>query len=271
MTGEYLNTVSGLGLGSNSYMTGGYSNSFLTDDLFAGAYSNYMYNPMMSMDGSLFGSMFNPYMMPFTGGTTTNWMQQMDQWQDYNIDRQVRYSQKNRNADLKINSTMEGIQDAGAILSKKIHQDEQEQIIPALNNYLAAVRAAYPDGTDEEIINRAKSLYKQQFGVELTDDIRANGKDSLTQGFLQAVTFGLEDNKTAEENIAEIDGQAVGRKDSTKKLLGRAAGGAAIGGISTFLLSFCKYFKFLGKSKSLWGALAGAAIAVGTALTAGKS
>ena len=249
MAGQTINTSCDLGLGYNPYMTGNYSSSFLTDDLFAGAYSNY--DPTMSMTGSLFGGMTNPYMMPFTGGTTTNWMQQMDQWQDYNIDRQIRYSQKNRNADLKINSTMEGIQDAGAILSKKIHADEQEQIIPALKNYLAAVKAAYPDGTDEEILNRAKSLYKQQFGVELTDDIRANGKDSLTQGFLQAVSFGLADGKTAEENIAEIDGQPVGKKDKNKKIIGRVAGGALIGGAATWLLGLVKCFKFLGKSKPL--------------------
>lgn len=269
MAGQTINASCGIGLGYNPYMMGNYSSSFLTDDLFAGTYSNY--DPTMSMDCSLFDGMINPYMMPFTGGTTTNWMQQMDQWQDYNIDRQVRYSQKTRDADLKMNSYMEGIQDAGAILSKKIHQDEQEQIIPALKNYLAAVKAAYPDGTNEEILNRAKSLYKQQFGVELTDDIRANGKDSLTQGFLQAVSFGFADGKTAEENIAEIDGQPVGKKDKNKKIIGRAAGGAAIGGVATWLLSLAKCFKFLGKSKPLWGAAIGAVIAGCTALKAGES
>ena len=129
------------------------------------------------------------------------------------------------------------------MLNEKIHKDEQEQILQALANYTEAVKAAYPNGSDAEVLNRARDMYRQQFGVDLIDDIRANGKDAFTQGFVQAVTFGLADNKTAEENIADITGQSVGRGDQTKKILGRAAGGAVVGGAATYLLSFSKYFK----------------------------
>lgn len=262
--------IAGIG-GFNPWMMNGYSNQLAMNDLFEDSmdcFSNpMMTNPMMSMGGSIFGGM--PFMPGFTGGNTQNWMQQMDAWQDYSIDRQINYQQKSRNADLRINAPMEGIQDAGAILNEKIYKDEQEQILPALAEYIAQVKAAYPNGTDEDILKRAKSLYKQQFQTELVDDIRKNGKDAFTQGFIQSVTFGLADNKTAEENIAQITGQQVGRADQTKKVLGRAAGGAVVGGVGAYLLSFAKCFKFLGKSKALLVALAGAAIAGASALTSG--
>ena len=57
--------------------------------------------------------------------------------------------------------------------------------------------------------------------------------------------------------------------DQTKKILGRAAGGAVLGGTGAYLLSFSKYFKFLGKSKPLLAAAVGAVIAGLAALTSG--
>ena len=62
------------------------------------------------------------------------------------------------------------------------------------------------------------------------DDIRQNGRDSFTQGFLQTLTFGFADNKTAEENIALLTGQPVGRSEDAKKFAGNVAGGAVVGG-----------------------------------------
>ena len=258
----------GYGMGMNPWMMSAYSNQIAMNDLFEDMYST---NPM-SMNGSLFGGMgmgMYPMFPAFTGMNTDNWMQQMDKWQDYSIDRQVRYQEKSRNADLRLNSPMEGIAEAARVLNEKIHKDEQEQILPALSHYVEAVKAAYPNGTDADVLNRARSLYEQQFHTDLVDDIRANGKDAFTQGFIQAVTFGLADNKTAEENIADITGQPVGRGDQTKKILGRAAGGAVLGGTGAYLLSFSKYFKFLGKSKPLLVAAAGALIAGLAALGAG--
>lgn len=273
MTGEYLNAAGCLGLGFNPYITGGYSGSIAMEDLFNNSYSmGGLYNPMMSMDGSLFNNMTNPYSMLYTGNNWTQQMQQMDQWQDYNINRQVRYNQRYREADLQMNSATEGIKEAAKILRKKVYQDEQDQIIPALNSYIATVKTAYPNAADEEVKTRALSLYSQMFGVDLTDEIRSNGKDSFTQSFINTMSFGLFGNKkTAEDTIAEIDDQPIGKKEKTKKIAGRIAGGTLIGGVGTTLLGFSKYFKFLGKSRSLWGALAGAVIAGVTALSSGSS
>lgn len=270
MAGENITAFNGLG-SFNPWMMGNYSNQILMNDLYEDTLgTNFMTNPM-SMNGSLFNGMGPGMGMPFMPGFTGNeaWMQQMDKWQDYSIDRQLRYQEKSRDAEIRLNSPMEGVKKAAAILNEKIHKDEQEQILAALANYREAVRALYPQATDDEIHNRASNLYTQQFGVGLVDDIRAKGKDSFTQGFIQAVTFGLADNKTAEENIADMTGQQVGRGDQTKKILGRAAGGAVVGGTATYLLSLSKYFKFLGKSKPFIAAAVGAVIAGLSALGSG--
>ena len=271
MAGEQIAGIGGFGF--NPWMMNNiYSNQLAMNDLFEDSLGYGCFtNPMMSMNGSIFGGGCTPYMPGFTGNNPQDWMQQMDKWQDYSIDRQIRYQEKSRNADLRLNAPIEGIQDAGAILNEKIYKDEQEQILPALTQYIAQVKAAYPNATDEDVLKRAKSLYKQQFQTDLIDDIRKNGKDAFAQGLLQAVSFGLADNKTAEENIADITGQPVGRADETKKILGRAAGGAVVGGVGAYLLSFAKCFKFLGKSKSLIAALAGAVIAGATALGSGSN
>ncbi len=266
MSGENIGAIGAYG-SMNPWMMNMYSNQIAMNDMFE---DMYMTNPM-SMNGSLFSGMGMGYpgFPTFTGINNDQWMEQMDKWQDYSIDRRVRYQEKSRNADLRLNSPLEGIAEAARVLNEKIHKDEQEQILPALSHYVAAVKAAYPNGTDADILNRARSMYEQQFHSDLVDDIRAKGKDSFTQGFIQAVTLGLADNKTAEENIADITGQPVGRGDQTKKILGRAAGGAVLGGTGAYLLSFSKYFKFLGKSKPLLAAAVGAVIAGLAALTSG--
>ncbi len=268
MSGENVAATNSVGFsGINPWMMSNYANQVMMNDLFEGSMGYGMTNPIMSMNGSLFSGMG---MFPYFGGMNTDaWMENMDKWQDYSIDRQIRYQEKSRNADLRLNSPMEGIHEAGAALKEKIHKDEQEQILNALEHYKEAVRAAFPGGSDADITNRARSLYKQMFGVDLVDDVRENGKDSFTQGFIQALTFGLADNKTAEENIADITHQPVGRGDQTKKILGRASGGAVLGGAGAYLLSFSKYFKFLGKSKPLLVAAAAAAIAGLSALAGG--
>ncbi len=264
MAGENVAATNSVGYtGMSPWMMSNYANQVMMNDLFdTMGYGGFgMTDPMMSMNGSLF---------PYWGGTNTDaWMENMDKWQDYSIDRRIRYQEQTRNADLRLNSPMEGIHEAGAALKEKIHKDEQEQILQALEHYKEAVKAAFPAGTDADIANRARSMYKQMFGVDMVDDIRENGKDSFTQGFIQALTFGLADNKTAEENIADITHQPVGRGDQTKKILGRASGGAVIGGTGAYLLSLSKHFKFLGKSKPLIIAGIGAVLAGLSALAGG--
>lgn len=195
-------------------------------------------NPMMSMNGSIFGSGMGMGMYPMMppmgmgSGNYEDYYKNYDKYQDFMINSQVRQQQKWRDADLTLNSPMEGIAKQASYLHERIMNNEQEQIIQSYQKFKNSVKSMYPGATDEEISNRASTLYKQITGVSITDDIRQYGRGSFTQGFLQTVTFGLADDKTAEENIAEITGQPVGRKEKTKKIIGNAVGGAVFGGVS---------------------------------------
>lgn len=206
-------------------------------------------DPMMSMNGSVFGCspMMNPMManpMMMGGGNYQDYYRNYEQYQDFMIDSQVRQQQKMRNADLQLNSPQEGIQKQAAILHEKILQGEQQQIKYAYNSFKESVRAMYGDNaTEEQIANRASTVYGQITGRTLVDDIRANGHDSFTHGVLQSATFGLYDRKTSEENIADLTGQPVGNKERVKKIAGNVVGGAAVGGAAALGLSTIWKFK----------------------------
>ena len=265
------------GLYPNAYNNQVALNDLTDIDMYSsmGSFQNpYMMNPMMGMNGSIFGgAMMGGYpMMPtFTGGTTgsyEDYYKNYEKYQDFMIDNQVRQQQKMRNADLRLNSPQEGIQKQAAILHEKILQNEQQQIQQAYTAFKESVRAMYgSNATDEEIANRASSLYGQITGMSLVDDIRQNGRGSFTQGVLQAATFGFADKKTAEENIAEMTGQPVSRSEQAKKIAGNVVGGAAVGGAGIIgakylFKAFCKG----AKNKTLWAALVGGGIALAAAL-----
>lgn len=266
------------GLYPNAYNNQVALNDLTDMDMYSpmGSLSNpYMMNPMMSMNGSVFGgSMMGgyPVMPTFTGGTNgsyEDYYKNYEKYQDFMIDNQVRQQQKMRNADLRLNSPQEGIQKQATILHEKILQNEQQQIQEAYASFKQSVKAMYGDNaTDEEISNRAASLYQQLIGSSLTDDIRKNGRGSFTQGLLQTATFGLADNKTAEENISEMTGQPVSRTEQSKKMAGNVVGGAVVGGagiigVKYLLKAFCKG----AKNKTFWAALIGGGIGLAAALT----
>lgn len=233
-------------------------------------------NPMMSMNGSIFGSGMGMYpMMPPMGmssGNYEDYYKNYEKYQDFMIGNQVKQQQKWREADLKLNSPMEGIAKQASYLHEKIMRNEQQQIQEAYKNFKNSVKSLYPNATDEEISNRASTLYKQLTGVSVTDDIRQYGRGSFTQGFLQTITLGLADKKTAEENISELTGQPVGRSEKAKKIAGNAAGGAVFGGAA--ILSAKYLFKGLWKglkNKPLVAAVIGGGAALAAAIGAAKS
>lgn len=233
-------------------------------------------DPMMSMNGSLFGSqmgMMNPYMPAFCGGGNyENYYKNYEEYQNFMIDSQLRQQQRIRNADLKLNSPQEGIQKQAELLHEKILQNEQEQIQIAYNSFINSVKGMYGDATKEQIDNRAETLYKQLTGSTIYDDIRKNSNGSFTQGFLQTVTLGLADKKTAEENISQLTGLPVGRGEQTKKTVGNILGGATLGG-TVFLATgpLMKALKITSKSKTFWGMIAGALVGIGATFATSKS
>ena len=239
-----------------------------------------MFNPMMSMNGSIFGNgMMGGYPIaagyPAMGGSTGSYQdyyKNYEKYQDFMIDNQVHQQQKWRNADLRLNSSQEGIQKQAAILHEKILQNEQQQIQQAYASFKNSVKSMYGDATDEQISNRAATLYQQLTGTTITDDIRNNGRGSFSQGFLQTVTLGLADQKTAEENISELTGQPVGRTERAKKIAGNVAGGALFGGAAAVGASWILKGLWKGlKNKPLVAAIIGAGVGLATAIGTAKS
>lgn len=234
-----------------------------------------MANPMMSMNGSIFGGGYGMYpaMQMYGGGYNyEDYYKNYERYQDFMIDSQVRRQQKMRNADLRLNSPQEGIAKQATYLHEKIMRNEQQQIQEAYQNFVQSVRSMYGNASPQEIANRASTLYAQQYGCSITDDIRKYGRGSFTQGFLQTVTLGLADKKTAEENVSELTGQPVGRSERAKKIAGNIAGGAVFGGAAAISTKYLlKAFWAGAKNKPFWAALAGGIAGVGVALaTASK-
>ena len=142
-------------------------------------------------------------------------------------------------------------------------QNEQEQIIPALQSVLDGMNATYgqqSNANQKDMIAMVKTMYRQKYGTSLSDDIRKYGAGSLTQGFLQSISFGFADGRTAEENISIINDQPVSRWEDTKKLIGNCLGGALTGGLGMLALSSLKFVKYLFKSKPLVAAGTGAVL-----------
>ena len=232
MTGEAVTGISG-------YMPfwGGYQNQVMLGDMM-GLDSSWG----LGMDTSIFGGLNGMgAMMPFGGLNYDSYYQNMDKYQQFMYDSQIRQAERSRFADLKANAPMEGIQ-------------RQAEIIPALNAYIESIKAAYSNSSEaspQQLLNKATTLYKQIYNTGITDDLRKYGNGSFTQGLFQTLSFGLADKRTVEENISAING---------KKYAGNATGGAIIGASSMYLLSSLKYFKNVFKSKPLVAAGIGAVI-----------
>lgn len=214
------------------------------------------YSPMGFNNGLL---SFSP---TFTGMNYDDYYNRMMDYQNFTSRYQLQTVQNSRNNEVAINAPMEGIQGRAAVLNEKIVANEQEQIVGAWNSYVEAVKAAYPNADEETINARAKALYQQIHGTSVTDDIRTYGSSSFKQGFMKTITFGLYHEKTAEDNIAELTGQPVGKMEGYKKIAGGIAGGAALATGGMVALKGAKYLPKLG-----WrGLLIGGVIAAGAAI-----
>ncbi len=227
---------------------------------------NFQYNPYyfddLDMDLGTYpmmgGSIFGPgFMTPgcgFIGGNNGNYFDNMRDYQKFYIDYNIDQQKMQRNADLRINAAVEGIKEAAELLKDKVVNNEQDQIPGAFHRYVESVRAAYGSGTEHEIRSRALSLYtNMNKGRSLFEDLREYSHGSATQGFIQSLTFGLYNRRSAEDNIADISGSPVGTGEKTKHNLGRLAGAATVGGICGGIAKACKS----GKAKMI-GIVAGA-------------
>ena len=245
----------------------------MTDNMGVGAIMpmNFQYNPCPYGDfddldlsysiypmgmGSIFGGGFmSPAPMLGMGmGTSQNYFDNMKEYQKFYVDYNIDQQKMNRNADMRINASMEAIKNSATVLKDKIMANEQDQIEEAYKRYVNTVGVAYGEGTKEEIMARANTLYAQMNGGRtLVQDLREYSHGSATQGFIQAATFGMYDRRSAEDNISTITGAPVGTGEKTKHNLGRLAGAGTIGGIAYGIAKACKS----GKAKIIGLAAAG--------------
>lgn len=183
----------------------------------------------MGMGGSIFGG-YIP-MVPGMGYNNQSYFDNMKDYQRFYIDYNVDQQNMQRNADLRINASLEAVKGSAALLKDKVVNNEQDQILEAFEKYVAAVRAAYGNGTASEIKARALSLYAQMNGGKtLYQDLRDYGHGSFTQGVIQSMTFSAYDRKSAEDNISLISGTPVGSGEKTKHNTGRVVGAGVVGG-----------------------------------------
>jgi hypothetical protein len=198
------------------------------------------------------GSIFNGYMTP-TMGYNQNYFDNMKQYQKFNIEYNIDQQKMSRNADMRINASMEAIKNSATVLKDKIMANEQDQIKIAYDNYVNAVANAYGEGTPAEIKARAATLYaSMNNNVTLAQDLREYSHGSLTQGFIQSLTFGAYDRNSAEDNISYITGAPVNTGEKTKHNIGRFLGAGTLGGIAGGIT------KAVGKSSGKAGIIGGA-------------
>lgn len=250
-----------------AYPVGGYNGSMLNNDLIMAPFLQNYQNQVAALDAynqlSPDSMSMNGSIMPgFTGSYNYDqFYANMEENQARITDSQIRQSQRMRNVSFQANSPYSAIQKQVKALHTKIIEDEQEQIRDAFEALKASVRAAYdPDGVadEEQIAAQAEQEYYRLYGKELVEDIKDHSSGSFKQGFLQTITLGMYDGVTAEENVARITGQPVGRKEQSKKLLGNATGGAMLGATGLGILTKLGMFGKLLKSKPLWGIAIGA-------------
>ena len=132
-------------------------------------------------------------MMGVGMGNNQNYFDNMKEYQKFYVDYNIDQQKMNRNADMRINASMEAIKNSATVLKDKIMANEQDQIEEAYKRYVNTVGVAYGEGTKEEIMARANTLYAQMNGGKtLVQDLREYSHGSATQGFIQAATFGID-------------------------------------------------------------------------------
>ena len=176
--------------------------------------------PWMGMNDSIFNCP-SYTQIPFTGGYSSS---------DY-YKQMVDYQKQSREADASMKKATRELRQARRNLEDKIANNEQEQIIPAFNEYVNKVRAynGDEDSSDEDMRSAALDMYEEQTGKSLQTQIRENGSSSFVHGLKEVGFLGFGDKISAEQNIAQITNTKEGRTDSILKSAGNATAGAAWG------------------------------------------
>ena len=206
-----------------------------------GMNSQYM-NPYM-MGGDIMasnmmmgGMMYNPQMQ----------IANMNQWDQYGIDRQVNMYKQQNNAQYQMSAQTDKIYRQVQILSEKAQGNNQNHIQSEYDRLVQSVKdtftsqGASADQAEIQAKAYAERVYAQQTGSTLVGDIRKNSQGSFIEGMKQVLTFGLGNRITSEENISKINGTKLATGETAKKYVGYAAGGTALALGGTMLYKYSR-------------------------------
>lgn len=225
----FLNDTTGLNLFTppfNSFMYPNYGMS-MTDSIFNMPLTGCMpFAGCMPYAGAIPFTGTTPTTMPYMGGGYGD----MSKYYEQMIDNQVNYQQKTRAAEIKLNAAQSNMRQKALVLNEKILQNEQDQVMSAFNDYVSAVKQFHGgDASEEDLINKAKDAYYEQFKKNIQDDLREHGSNSFMHGFKKILSFGISNSTSAEDNIAKISGQPKGRTEDHWETVGNVSGGAVYG------------------------------------------
>lgn len=168
-----------------------------------------------------------------------NMFDQMDQWTDYMYDRNVKYTEKGRSNQARLQSPYETATFAAKELQKKVVCNEHSQIPQFFENYKTAIKALYPqysNMSDRELTAEALKHYTQTTGQDLENQIRTNSRDIFAQKYLHYMTLGMFAKGSAEETIEQITGEPMNREDKVKSKLALGAAVVTGGTIARFVI-----------------------------------
>ncbi len=192
--------------------------------------------------------------------------QQMDKWTDYMYDRNVKYTEKGRANELRINGPLQSAQYAADALKEKIEKDDQPQIQVAFENFKNSLKKLYPELAaldDKTLTAKAMDLYKERNGIGVKDDIRDKSNSMFWQKFANGATFGMGWSGSGEETIEAITGNSMSREDKIKGAFGTTLGAAASITTGFHLVKKWKPITKFAVRNPITAVLAAAAAAVG--------
>jgi len=150
-----------------------------------------------------------------------NMMTNIQQWDDFGVNRQVAAFKNQNNAQFQMQAQNGSIQRQVQILAQEIKANNQDNVKVEYNKLLQAIKSTYGSqlqGTehDKELTLKqyADQVYSQFTGSYIADDIKAHGRGSFGDGFMRIFSFGMGNKTTAAENIEMVTGakQTTGSK-----------------------------------------------------------
>lgn len=199
-------------------MTVNFNGMSIMDMPLMSAYSNMgLGTGMYGMGYGMGVGMMNPQYM----------MTNIQQWDDFGVNRQVSAFRNQNNAQFQMQAQNGTIERQVRILEQQIKANNQDNVKTEYNKLLQAIKSAYGSqlqGTEEDkmltLKQYADQIYSQYTGSYMVDDIKANGRSSFGDGFMKIFSFGMGNKTSAAENIEMI----TGAKQTTSSKAGSTVG-----------------------------------------------